>query len=67
MKGIEHQDLPFASTDDEPLLTRVFLPNDANGHALIMVHGGAWTSNDRITPTVMCELIANAGFTVFFA
>ena len=65
MKGIKHQDLPFASRDDEPLLTRVFLPNDANGHALVMVHGGAWTSNDRITPTVMCELIANAGFTVF--
>lgn len=65
MEGIEHQDLPFASTEGEPLLTRVFLPRDANGHALVMVHGGAWTANDRITPTVMCELIANAGFTVF--
>lgn len=34
------------------------------GKAIVMVHGGAWTSNDRHTPAVLCEALAAAGFTV---
>ena len=30
-----------------------------------MVHGGAWTANDRHTPAVLCQHLAAAGFTVF--
>lgn len=30
-----------------------------------MVHGGAWTSNDRETPHVLCRQLAVAGFDVF--
>ena len=65
MEGFKQRDVPYANVHEETLLTRVFIPDHANGHALVMVHGGAWTANDRITPTVMCGLIARAGFTVF--
>ena len=30
-----------------------------------MVHGGAWTSNDRLSPAVLCRELASAGHTVF--
>jgi len=30
-----------------------------------MVHGGAWTSNDRLTPAVLCRELAASGYTVF--
>ena len=33
--------------------------------AVVMVHGGAWTANDRHTPAVLCQHLAAAGFTVF--
>ena len=35
------------------------------GRAVIMVHGGAWTSNDRHSPHVVCHGLAKAGFAVF--
>ena len=35
------------------------------GRAVIMVHGGAWTANDRHSPHVVCRGLANAGFVVF--
>ena len=37
------------------------------GRAVVMVHGGAWTTNDRHTPAVLCGLLAEAGFSVFSA
>lgn len=42
-----------------------YRPASASGNAaaIVMVHGGAWTSNDRHTPSVLCELLAAAGFT----
>ena len=35
------------------------------GKAVIMVHGGAWTANDRHSPHVVCSGLAEAGFAVF--
>ena len=35
------------------------------GKAVIMVHGGAWTANDRRSPHVVCSSLAEAGFAVF--
>ena len=35
------------------------------GKAVVMVHGGAWTSNDRHAPDVVCRNLARAGFAVF--
>ena len=40
-------------------------PNRRGGGAVVMVHGGAWTTNDRRTPSVLCEHLAAAGFDVF--
>ena len=36
-----------------------------SGAAVVMVHGGAWTTNDRHTPSVLCTHLAEAGFDVF--
>ena len=33
--------------------------------AVVMAHGGAWTSNDRHTPAVLCRHLAADGFVVF--
>ena len=35
------------------------------GKAVVMVHGGAWTTNDRHSPHVVCRGLAEAGFAVF--
>lgn len=35
------------------------------GKAIVMVHGGAWTTNDRHSPHVVCDSLAAAGFSVF--
>ncbi len=40
-------------------------PAARSDQAVVMVHGGAWTSNDRFTPEVLCRDLAAAGFTVF--
>ena len=40
-------------------------PSRRLGKAVIMVHGGAWTANDRHSPHVLCEGLAEAGFAVF--
>lgn len=47
------------------LLGRLYQPEDSIGQGIVMVHGGAWTANDRITPSVMSLLLANRGLTVF--
>ena len=38
---------------------------DRSDRAVVMVHGGAWTSNDRLSPDVLCRHLAASGFTVF--
>lgn len=40
-------------------------PTERNRRAVVMVHGGAWTGNDRHAPAVVCEDLARHGFTVF--
>ena len=35
------------------------------GKAVVMIHGGAWTSNDRLSPEVLCRALAGAGFSVY--
>lgn len=39
-------------------------PGDDAGRAVVMVHGGAWSSGDRHAPAVLCEQLAAAGFAV---
>lgn len=39
-------------------------PNRRLGKAVLVIHGGAWCSNDRHTPLVLCRHLALAGYTV---
>ena len=59
--------MAYASADGVTLLTRVHRPAAGTGlgHAIVMVHGGAWTMNDRITPEVVCSELARRGLVVF--
>ena len=43
---------------------RALDPGARLGKAVVMVHGGAWTTNDRLTPDVLNRKLAAAGFTV---
>lgn len=65
MRDISERDLPFAEMHGIELLGRLYEPTDPIGQGIVMVHGGAWTSNDRLTPSVMCHLLAQRGLTVF--
>ena len=65
MTNINETDVPYAKTHGIELLGRLYQPEDSIGHGIVMIHGGAWTANDRITPNVMSLLLANRGLTVF--
>ena len=61
---INETDVPFAKTQGIELLGRVYQPEESIGHGIVMVHGGAWSANDRLTPNVMSRLLANRGLVV---
>lgn len=65
MTKIKETDAPYAISHGSELLARLYQPEDSIGHGIVMVHGGAWTANDRVTPSVMSKLLANRGLTVF--
>ena len=62
---IEESDIVFAEVGGTELLGRLYRPHDSIGHGIVMVHGGAWTANDRTTPEVMNRLLAGRGLTVW--
>ena len=58
----------FAVAGDKRLLAQVHQPQsvgERTGKGIVMVHGGAWTSNDRLSPHVLCDALARRGLTVF--
>lgn len=58
----------FAVVGETRLLAQVHQPRSASeraGKGIVMVHGGAWTSNDRLSPHVLCDALARRGLTVF--
>lgn len=63
--NIRERDVPYAKTHGRELLGRLYEPSEPIGHGLVMVHGGAWTANDRLTPHVMSRLLADRGLVVF--
>ncbi len=65
MNQMNETDIPFAKPHGETLLGRVYYPSHPIGHGIVMVHGGAWTANDRVTPQVMSRLLAGRGLVVF--
>ena len=65
MSKFEEADIPFARPRGIELLGRLYRPARSIGHGIVMVHGGAWTANDRLTPHVMSRLLATRGLVVF--
>lgn len=65
---VETETLTYGRAEGLDLLAehyRAAQGDDRSGKAVVMVHGGAWTSSDRHTPEVLCRHLASAGFTVF--
>ena len=65
---VETQTLTYGRADGLDLLAehyRAAQLDHRSGKAVVMVHGGAWTSNDRRSPEVLCRHLASSGFTVF--
>ena len=65
---IETETLTYGHAGGMDLLAehyRAAQGDDRSGKAVVMVHGGAWTSNDRHSPEVLCRDLATRGFTVF--
>jgi acetyl esterase/lipase len=56
------EDVEYLRCGDRPLLARLYRPKGPGPHpGLIEVHGGAWTTNDRLANTVIHEALARAG------
>ena len=65
---VETETLTYGRVDGFDLLAehyRAARPDDRSGTAVVMVHGGAWTSNDRHSPEVLCRDLAARGLSVF--
>jgi acetyl esterase/lipase len=59
------EDIEYLRHGDKPLLARIYRPSGAGPHpAVIEVHGGAWTTNDRLINVVIHEALARAGVVV---
>jgi acetyl esterase len=62
----EEHDVQFALIEEKALLARVYHnPDTALGQAIVSVHGGAWSKNDRTTAHVLDRGLAQFGLTVF--
>jgi acetyl esterase/lipase len=59
------EDLDYLRHGDSKLLARLYRPKGAGPvAALVDVHGGAWTSGDRLNNTAMATALASAGSVV---
>ena len=68
LAGVSRRTLVYGRADSQDLCAEQHLAEDPAVHAgkaLVMVHGGAWSTNDRHTPAVLCDLLAAAGYAVF--
>lgn len=65
---VQSRTLVYGRADATELLLECYAHREDQaraGRGVVMVHGGAWTSNDRHTPAVVCADLARAGLTVF--
>jgi acetyl esterase/lipase len=64
---VDESDVPFARPGGADLLARVYRPRGEAATplvALVDVHGGAWSRNDRTTGAVHCRALAASGLVV---
>lgn len=62
------QDVSYGSAGGHPLLLDIYQPADASLHpfpAVILIHGGGWTSFDKATMRGMGMFLARTGFVAF--
>lgn len=63
--GIVVEDIEYLRHGEKPVLARLYRPKGEGPFAAVVeVHGGAWTSNDRTTNVAMHEALAKAGLVV---
>src|SRR5579884_3815713 len=56
------EDVEYLRRGDKSLLARLYRPQGAGPHpAVVEIHGGAWTTNDRLANVVIHEALARAG------
>lgn len=63
--GPVHENLVYAVADGQTLLLDIFEPVNSNGlprPAVILIHGGAWSSFDKSTMRPLAHFLALAGF-----
>ena len=62
---VAHEDVEYQRQGGKPLLARLYRPVGASGGpAIVEVHGGAWTSGDRLNNAVIAGSLASVGATV---
>jgi acetyl esterase/lipase len=64
---VDEQDTPFARPDGQPLQARIYRPKGEAERplaALVDVHGGAWSRNDRTSGAVHGRALAASGLVV---
>jgi len=62
---IQIEDVEYLRHDGRPLLARIYRPRGTGPFpAVVEVHGGAWTANDRTTNVAIHEPLARAGVVV---
>ena len=64
---VDEQDTPFAKPGGQELLARIYRPKGEAERplaALVDVHGGAWSRNDRTSGAVHCRGLSASGLVV---
>ncbi|HUN49246.1 MAG TPA: alpha/beta hydrolase [Stellaceae bacterium] len=65
VEDIAGEDIEYRRRDGKPLLARIYRPRGAAPFpALVEVHGGAWTANDRSTNAAIHRALAASGAVV---
>ena len=62
----DYDDYVDGCSESIELIGRVYYPSvETLRRGIVMLHGGAWTANDRTTPWAVCEGLAACSMTVF--
>jgi acetyl esterase/lipase len=63
--SVTHEDIEYQRPGGKPILARLYRPVGASGGpAIVEVHGGAWTSGDRLNNAVIAQSLASVGAVV---
>jgi acetyl esterase/lipase len=63
--GAVHENVTYGTANGETLLLDIFEPAGNNEHprpAVILIHGGGWTSFDKSTMRALAQFLARSGF-----